>query len=116
MEKKNISRRSFVKKAGIGSAILGAAALSGGIISCKSKKKETVESGPLGPIPTDKMTYRTNPKTGEKVSLLGYGCMRIPSIDNTSTSYTINVPQVNRDTGTWQTAQPIQTKSQELAR
>ena len=50
MEKKNISRRSFVKKAGIGSAILGAAALSGGIISCKSKKNETVESGPLGPL------------------------------------------------------------------
>lgn len=28
------------------------------------------------PIPKDKMTYRINPKTGDKVSILGYGCMR----------------------------------------
>lgn len=26
------------------------------------------------------MTFRTNPKTGEKVSLLGYGCMRWPTL------------------------------------
>ena len=83
MENNKISRRNFVKKAGLGSAIIASAAI-GGLASCKSKNKEA-EAGPLGPIPTDKMTYRTNPKTGEKVSLLGYGCMRIPSIDNTST-------------------------------
>lgn len=29
-------------------------------------------------VPSDKMTYRTNPKSGEKVALLGYGCMRWP--------------------------------------
>ncbi|RHP61703.1 aldo/keto reductase [Bacteroides sp. OF04-15BH] len=29
-------------------------------------------------IPTDKMTYRTDPHTGKKVSLLGYGLMRLP--------------------------------------
>ena len=85
MKDNKITRRSFVKKAGLGSAIIGAAAVTGGLAGCSSKKTEKVESGPLGPIPTDKMTYRTNPKTGEKVSLLGYGCMRIPSIDNTST-------------------------------
>lgn len=27
------------------------------------------------------MTYRTNPKSGEKVSLLGYGCMRWPDVN-----------------------------------
>ena len=32
----------------------------------------------MGEVPTDKMTYRTNPHTGDKVSLLGYGCMRWP--------------------------------------
>ena len=32
------------------------------------------------PVPTGKMTYRTNPKTGEKVSILGYGWMRLPTI------------------------------------
>lgn len=30
--------------------------------------------------PKDKMTYRTNPATGEKVSLLGYGMMRLPVV------------------------------------
>lgn len=41
----------------------------------------TVSTTTQGEIPTDKMTYRTNPKTGEKVSVLGYGCMRWPEID-----------------------------------
>lgn len=31
----------------------------------------------LGEVPVDKMTYRVSPK-GERVSLLGYGCMRWP--------------------------------------
>ena len=37
-----------------------------------------------GPVPTDKMTYRVNPKTNEKVSILGYGWMRLPhkKVDN----------------------------------
>ena len=30
------------------------------------------------------MTYRTNPKTGDKVSILGYGMMRLPSLDGRS--------------------------------
>ena len=30
------------------------------------------------------MTYRTNPKTGDKVSLLGFGMMRLPSVDGRS--------------------------------
>ncbi len=31
-----------------------------------------------GEVPTDKMTYRTTPSTGDKVSILGYGMMRLP--------------------------------------
>lgn len=31
-------------------------------------------------IEKGKMTYRTNPTTGDKVSLLGYGCMRWPTL------------------------------------
>ena len=31
-----------------------------------------------GEVPTDKMTYRTNPNTGDNVSILGYGMMRLP--------------------------------------
>lgn len=30
------------------------------------------------------MTYRTTPSTGDKVSLLGYGCMRLPTTGNSS--------------------------------
>ena len=29
-------------------------------------------------VPADKMTYRVTPTSGDKVSLLGYGCMRWP--------------------------------------
>ena len=31
-------------------------------------------------VPKDRMTYRTNPKQGQRVSLLGYGCMRWPTL------------------------------------
>ena len=64
-----MDRREFLKIAGAGAA---AATLSG----CASKR------GGKAPfeVPTDKMTYRRNPKTGEQVSLLGYGCMRWPFI------------------------------------
>lgn len=47
---------------------------------CSGKKENTdSESAALGEVPTDKMTYRTNPTTGDRVSLLGYGCMRWPT-------------------------------------
>jgi len=43
-------------------------------------KNNPVTAGRMaqGEVLTDKMTYRTNPKTGEKVSIWGYGCMRWP--------------------------------------
>lgn len=73
---KNINRRDFLKRLGAGSAVLGLT-----LAGCdSSKRKQSAEGTESGPIPTDKMTYRTNPKTGEKVSLLGYGCMRWPTI------------------------------------
>jgi len=72
--KKNISRRNFLKTAGIGSA-----AIAGTITGCTSNNnKVSAEGGSIGEVPTDKMTYRTNQITGDKVSLLGYGCMRFP--------------------------------------
>ncbi len=71
--KKGVSRRDFLKITGaVGAA--GAAALYG----CKPTNSVSAEGGKLGAVPTDKMTYRTNPHTGDKVSLLGYGCMRWP--------------------------------------
>lgn len=81
-EKNNIDRREFLKRFGIGVTAVGAAAIPG----CTKKSGPSGFNTKQGEVPTDKMTYRTNPKTGEKVSLLGYGCMRwpkIPSIDGT---------------------------------
>lgn len=79
MEKKHtnkINRREFLKRLGGGAAAVSAATLTG----CNPKDKAVPDSGsPLGDIPKGKMTYRTNPKTNEKVSILGYGCMRWPT-------------------------------------
>lgn len=74
---KDINRREFLKRLGLGTAAVSAVSLAG----CGTKQTTASESGnELGEIPTDKMTYRVNPTTGDKVSVLGYGCMRWPTI------------------------------------
>ena len=80
MEKNNksgIDRRKFFKVFGTGAAVSAAA-----FYGCKNNAGSSVARGE-GEIPTDKMTYRTSPTTGDKVSLLGYGCMRLPTIVTT---------------------------------
>ena len=73
--KKNISRREFVKDAGLGAAALAAAAACGrGTVGSTSASAAGSDEGP------EEMPLRTNPKDGDKVSLLGYGCMRWPMI------------------------------------
>ena len=76
MNNKDISRRSFLKLLG-GGAVTTAAVLTG----CKSNKdiKAVQEYKQQVEPPVGKMTYRINPKTKEKVSVLGYGMMRLPS-------------------------------------
>lgn len=82
---KNIARRAFLAKLGKGAAVsVSAAALPGILTGCGNKGiahvpgASSVEAGESG----GNMTYRTNPKTGEKVSILGYGCMRWPMMKN----------------------------------
>ena len=77
-KRKPLSRRDFLKLFGIGS-VATAAAVSG----CKKPETpaETEYKQQVEP-PVGKMTYRLNPKTKEKVSLLGYGMMRLPQIDD----------------------------------
>ena len=69
----NISRRKFLKIFGAGTAA-AAATLAG----CKNAKtnETTDEYIRQTEPPKGKMTYRTNPKTRERVSLLGYGDYR----------------------------------------
>lgn len=68
-----INRRNFLKVLGAGSVVTGAA-----LAGCKRNNTVSAEGGSLGEVPTDKMTYRVNPHTNDRVSLLGYGCMRWP--------------------------------------
>ncbi len=78
MNKSNIDRREFLRRLGLGSAAVAAASLTG----CGSKDTPLSGSGADGSsdIPSGEMTYRTNPTTGDRVSVLGYGCMRWPQV------------------------------------
>ena len=73
-----MDRRDFLKAMGAGT-VATAAIVSG----CKQPPQTTAEGFSTGEVPTDQMTYRTN-RHGDQVSLLGYGCMRLPTIGNTS--------------------------------
>ena len=86
---KNINRRNFLKVVG-GTALASAAVLPG----CKNRQEAAHTA--TTEVPTDQMTYRTNPKTQNRVSLLGYGMMRLPSIPSPDgTSSTIDQETVN---------------------
>ena len=84
MEKKNITRRSFLKLLGTGTVVTAGAA----IVGCNNKEQQAVEEykKQVEP-PVGKMTYRVNPSTGDKVSLLGYGMMRLPSKPDNEDEY-----------------------------
>ena len=91
-----MDRRKFLKIFG-GSALTTAAVMTG----CKSKKetKAVEEYKQQVEPPTDQMTYRTNPTTKDKVSLLGYGMMRLPTIEGNAARESkaeIDQEQVNR--------------------
>ena len=82
MKDKNISRRSFLKLFGAGS-VAAAATLAGCKQGDKAGDQAAEEYKNQVEPPIGQMTYRENPKTKEKVSLLGYGMMRLPTkVDN----------------------------------
>ena len=64
-----IDRRDFLKRAGAGALVIGTASLPG----CSPQKRAAGASDGEA-----NMEMRVSPKNGEKVSLLGYGCMRWP--------------------------------------
>lgn len=87
--KKNIDRRDFLKVLG-GTAVASATILPG----CKERKDSAYTA--TTEIPTDQMTYRTNPGNNDRVSLLGYGMMRLPLIPSPDGTHdTIDQEAVN---------------------
>ena len=75
--KKQITRRTFLKLLGTG-AVATTAMMTGCTKADKAEEKAADEYRNQVEPPTGKMTYRTAPRSGDKVSLLGYGMMRLP--------------------------------------
>ncbi|MCL2064694.1 MAG: aldo/keto reductase [Candidatus Cloacimonetes bacterium] len=65
------SRRDFLKLVGVGTAGIALAGLSSGCNDQNARDRL---------IPTGQMTYRHNPKSGDNLSLLGFGMMRLPIV------------------------------------
>ncbi|GFI54037.1 hypothetical protein IMSAGC022_00646 [Alistipes sp.] len=86
--KDGLDRREFLKRLGAGTAAVAAISFAG----CRPKGGGAATISEGGDMPAGEMTCRINPKTGERVSILGYGCMRWPTDENGD----IDQEQVNR--------------------
>ena len=68
----NLSRRDFLRRLGVGAgSAMAMMALEPLSVLAREKEKET------GPV-TNRMTYRVQHGSGEQISLLGFGMMRLP--------------------------------------
>lgn len=76
-----MDRRQFLKITGLSAAACGIGMAS----SCSSDKKP--QNG--------QMTYRIHPANGDKVSLLGYGCMRWPATKDADGNEIVDQEMVN---------------------
>ena len=91
-----IDRREFLKRLGAGTA-LTSLALAGCGHGANNPLTDSLDAS--ADVPTGDMTYRTTPTTGDRVSLLGYGMMRLPTTDDPATRNSgdnIDQEQVNR--------------------
>ena len=86
---KNISRRGFLKTGVASGAVVAVSS-----VGCKSPKDEALAQKE---VTTREMTYRLNNK-GEKISILGYGCMRLPTkkVEGAQDETMIDQEMVNR--------------------
>lgn len=80
-----MDRRGFLKTASIAAAA-GSLSMATGC----SRRQDTPEAI------TGEMEYRINPNSGDKVSLLGYGCMRWPMIKDSEGRDIVDQEAVNR--------------------
>lgn len=83
---KNISRRGFLKFMGAGAAL--------SIVGCNGRG--IAESVAPDAVDPGDMTYRMTPSTGDRVSILGYGCMRLPTVKDDDGQDVIDQEEVNR--------------------
>ena len=80
-----MKRRDFIK-------ISGAAALAA---ACAPKDARSVSGMTENEQGAEQMVYRENPKNGDKVSLLGFGCMRWPMVKDANGQDVIDQEAVN---------------------
>mgnify|MGYP002519936095 CR=1 FL=1 len=88
--KKNIDRREFFKTAGSAALVMGGL---GAVAGCKTNAGQTAAATSAEP---GEMTYRTNSVNGDKVSILGYGCMRWPMIKDENGKDIVDQTSVDR--------------------
>ena len=93
MKKNNIDRRDFFKTAGSAALVMGGL---GAVAGCKNGGDSSAALGMTGKTEPGEMTYRTNRGNGDKVSILGYGCMRWPMIKDENGRDVIDQEAVNR--------------------
>ena len=67
----SVNRREFLKMTGVATAML---------TGCTSSGKDT--PGDSGIMSSGNMTYTNLPTLGDRISILGYGCMRWPTMPN----------------------------------
>ena len=68
----DMNRRKFLQKLGLGAAVMAMNPLD--VLAGETRKPQTIESGNA----QNQMTYRVKHGSGDKVSLLGFGMMRLP--------------------------------------
>ena len=68
----DMNRRHFLRKLGLGAAVMTIDPLS--VLAGEATRPQTIDSGDV----QNQMTYRVKHGSGDKVSLLGFGMMRLP--------------------------------------
>ncbi len=89
--KNDINRREFLKTAGTAALVMGGVAACGKKSESKFGTTGSAEEAQLG-----EMTYRTHNSNGDKVSILGYGCMRFQMTKDENGRDIVDQESVNR--------------------
>ena len=69
---KNLSRRDFLRRLGMGAGAVMASSVMGPLRALAQDDKKAA-------LPNNRMTYRVQHGSGEQISLLGFGMMRLPN-------------------------------------